>query len=250
MEEITAKAAEIRADMRVTTDNNFIVAAGAGDFDLNEKKLLYLAITQCQMKDEQFYYYSIPAADFAAMLGVDKVEMYRQARDMTFKLAHAALEIADKDSPNGTAYALFSICEYKDGVIYFQINNEMSKFLLGLKRNFTSMLFRDVIPMRSTYAISIWHLMRSKLQKDGVFFGQQKEFDISIDELRAITGNQNKNRQICHFKSRVLDVAIKEIEKNDLAKIDYVDLKRGRSIYAIHFILSNPFAPKIYEQKN
>ena len=51
------------------------------------------------------------------------------------------------------------MCEYEHtGVLKFQLNRDMTDFLLELKGDFTQPLLEDFLKMKSHYSMAIWHL--------------------------------------------------------------------------------------------
>ena len=106
----------------------------------------------------------------------------------------------------------------------------MTDFLLGLNSNFSKPLLEDFMKMNSRYSIAIWHLMQREMQsmKPGVTDAIQ--FDLSLQELREITGTTNKLKQLVHFKNKVFDKAIREIEENCMVKITYENIKSGKTV--------------------
>lgn len=56
------------------------------------------------------------------------------------------------------------MCEYEHtGVLKFQLNRDMTDFLLELKGDFTQPLLEDFLKMKSHYSMAIWHLMQREM---------------------------------------------------------------------------------------
>lgn len=247
--EITTKE-----NVRVVTSNGFVTAEGIEGLSLNARKLLYLAIAQCKKDDDQFYEYEISAKDFADLLGIQTQNLYSNlARDeksnlnnetysITTELLHTLILVRDKNSDSGwDRWPLFSQCSYHAGVIKFRFNESMTKYFLHLRMNFTQPLLNDFLHMKSKYSMAVWHLMQMHMGslKPGV--SNVIEFDLDLDELRRVTGTEKKLKKISEFKSRVLDVAIKEIHDQCYVDVTYTNRKRGRRIIGFHFVAKNSF---------
>ncbi len=130
-------------------------------------------------------------------------------------------------------YTLFSRCEYEhDGLIKFKLNPDMTTFLLQLRGDFCQPLLDDFLRMRSPYSMAIWHLMQREMHSKKPGLTNIIEFELSIEELREITGTQEKLKQLGQFKERVFDKALREIEDNCGVKITYENIKRGRTVVA------------------
>lgn len=103
------------------------------------------------------------------------------------------------------------MCEYEHtGVLKFQLNRDMTDFLLELKGDFTQPLLEDFLKMKSHYSMAIWHLMQREMMSKKPGITNIIEFDLTIEELRKVTGTQDKLKQIGEFKK---DVLIRHCEK-------------------------------------
>ena len=141
-----------------------------------------------------------------------------------------------KDKNNTRKYSLFSLCEYNDTTVRFKLNPDMTEFLLELKGNFSQPLLAEFVRMRSPYSISIWHLMQREMKSQKPYADHIIEFDLSLEELREITGTEKKLKKLSDFKIRVLDKALKEIDENCNVVIKYENVKQGRKVIGFHFI--------------
>lgn len=83
--------------------------------------------------------------------------------------------------------------------------------------------------------MAIWHLFQREMTSFKPMMTQRIEFDISLDELRAVTGCEQKFTAISEFKRYVLDKALKEIKRTCFVSITYTNLKRGRTITGFRF---------------
>lgn len=227
---------DTRDSIRVVTTNDFITACGLDGISLKARKLLYIAIAQCKKTDEEFYEYEIYARDFANLMNISSSHVYEEADRITDELMHGFIKIAQSDSKRFKKYSLFSKCEYdEDAVLRFKINKDMTDFLLEVKGSFSKPLLNDFLQMNSPYSMAIWHLMQREMNSNKPFGGHVIEFDLYLDELRQVTGTQDKLKQLVHFKERILDKAIREIKDNCGILIGYTNLKKGRTVIGFHF---------------
>lgn len=228
------KSAECLDSMKVVTSNKFITACGLEKVSLKARKLLYIAISQCKKTDTEFFMYSLPVREFAEMMDIDSSNVYRTADSITDELMKGFLRV--DNGRKFSKYSLFSKVEYEeDGNITFKINRDMTDFFLGLKKNFTQPLLNDFLKMKSTYSMSIWHLMQREMLSKKPSVTNEITFDISLEELREVTGTQEKFKQIIEFRRKVLDKAIREIRENCSVDVSYTYIKKGRSIVGFHF---------------
>lgn len=223
-------------NIRVVSINDFVTAPELSLLPLNSRKLLYLAISQCKKSDKEFFEYTISVKEFAEMMGIDESNVYREANNITRRLLGIVME-CNLHGDGYDQYTLFSKCTYrkKEGNIKFKLNTDMTEFLLGLNKNFTQPLLDDFVHMNSPYSMAIWHLMQREMHSKKPGITQSIEFDLSLEELRQVTGTEHKLKQIGQFKERVLDKAIREIKDNCAVVVTYVNIKKGRKIVGFHF---------------
>lgn len=225
-----------RVSIKVVSANDFITAKELSALPLNSRKLLYLAISQCKKSDKEFYEYAISAKDFAEMMGIDESNIYRDGRKITGRLMGLSLD-CDLYGQGYEQYGLFSKCTYKkkDGIIRFKLNPDMTNFFLNLKKDFSQPLLEDFVHMNSPYSMAIWHLMQREMHSKKPSITQTIEFDLTLAELRSVTGTESKLKQIGQFKERVLDKAIREIRDNCGVVVTYTNIKDSRTIVGFHF---------------
>jgi plasmid replication initiation protein len=89
--------------------------------------------------------------------------------------------------------------------------------------------------------MAIWHLMQREMHSRKPGITDTIEFELTLEELRQVTGTKDKLKQISEFKKRVLDKAIREIKENCGIIIKYTNLKIGRTVIGFHFSAVNSF---------
>jgi len=222
---------EKKDTLKVVTSNNFITANGLSKMGLRARKLLYIAASQCRMNDEQFYEFQISIPEFSELMGVDPSNVYREAYEITGELASAKLTYLPEGAKKFKHIPVTSICEYdEDNQLRIELNKRMTDFLLQLKGSFTQPLLADFMKMRSPYSMAIWHLMQREMHSHKPNITNTIEFDLSLEELREVTGTQDKLKQLGQFKERCFDKALREIDENCGVKITYENIKKGRTV--------------------
>lgn len=229
---------DTRESLKVVTSNSFITAKGLDSMTLKARKLFYLTISQCKKNDKEFYEYRIPVKAFAEMMGIDESNVYREADKITDELLKASLKVVSQEKT--MKMPVTSLCEYSEnGSIRIELNPRMTEILLNIKGSFSQPLLSDFMKMRSPYSMAIWHLFQREMHSKKPDSDTPVRFYISLDELREVTGTQNKLKQLVQFKERVLDKAIREIEENCLAKITYENVKDSRTVKGFDFTAYN-----------
>lgn len=229
------KKIDTRDSVKTVTSNSFVTAKGLEKLSLKARKMLYIAISQCRKNDKDFFSYEISVKDFAELMNITPEAVYTEADSITDELMSGVLRVIPEGKKYFKKYSLFSMCEYEhDGVLRFKLNKDMTNFLLELKGDFTQPLLEDFLKMKSPYSMAIWHLMQREMQSKKPGVTNTIEFDLSIEELREVTGTQDKFRQIGELKRFVFNKALREIDENCGVKITYENIKKGRSVVGFH----------------
>lgn len=224
-----------REDLRVVTENSLISAKGLPELSLNARKLFYVAISQCKRNDKEFYEYETTPEELAEMWGIDRSNVYREADKITDELLTIIIRL-QKGERGFKKRHLFETCDYDDNAtVLFKLHNDMTDLLLGLNKNFSKPLMWDFLKMKSPYSMALWHLFQQEMKSFKPMMEAPIEFDLTLKELREVTGCENKLKQISEFKKRVLDKALVEIKRNCLTDISYVNIKQGRTVTGFRF---------------
>lgn len=229
------KMADTRKSIRAVTSNNFITAMGIEEMSLKARKLMYIAISQCQKNDQEFFEYEITARNFAKLMDVEPQAVYKESDAITDELMRSFIRLEapqekQRKKKHYRKYQIFSRCEYHDGLLYFKINPDMTEFFLNLKKDFSKPLLSDFLRMNSNYSMEIWHLIQREMKSAKPNTTEIIQFDLSLEELRAVTGTQDKLKKIAHFKDKCFDKALREIYDNCGVNITYENIKDGRKI--------------------
>ena len=229
------KELETMDSVRTVTSNTFITAKGLSELSLKARKALYIAISQCRKNDNDFYIYDITIKQFAELMGVAESNVYATAKETTAELLTGVIEVEEADGYR--QYSLFSSAYYsrKNGSITLKLNPDMTQFLLHLKKDFTQPLLKDFLHMRSPYSMAVWHLMQREMHSRIPGITEQLKFNLTLSELRQVTGCESKFKQLVQFKTKVLDKALREIRDNCGIVITYENVKKGRTVVGFDF---------------
>lgn len=230
------KKIDKRESLTVVTDNKIIDAQDISKLSLNARKLFYVAVSQCKKNDEDFYEYETTPAELSEMWGVSRQEIYQTARNTCKELMSIVITLPYEGKKGFKMRHIFEKCDYdENSKVVFKLHTEMADLLLGLKKNFTKPLLWDFMKMRSPYSMALWHLFQREMKSFKPMMEAPIEFDLTLEELRKVTGCENKLKQISEFKKRVLDKALVEIKRNCLTDISYVNIKQGRTVTGFRF---------------
>lgn len=230
---------DTRDSVRTVTHNNFITAEGLMKLSIKARKMLYIAISQCKLSDDDFGHFEISALEFADLMGIANTHVYQEADSITDELMVGFLKFKDINKEYFHKYHIFEYCYYENGIIHFALSAKMSQLFLHLKRNFSTPLLSDFLKMRSPYSMAIWHLMQREMGSKKPDITQEIVFDLSLAEIREVTATTEKFTRLSDIKRYVIDKALREIRDNCAVDISYTYIKRGHTVVGFHFTVIN-----------
>ena len=185
--------------------------------------------------DEEFWITRIPPSKLTTIFG--HTQYLTEIKRACKNIIKTYIEIKEGNS----GFTLFNIF-YRLGYIpeeglYLQFHEDLRPYILDIYKvkGYTQYSVGEVFKLSSAYAIRLCELL---LQ----FKGAQKNDIISrtikIEDLKfALNVEDGKYERIVHFKTRVLDDPIKEINTKTSYVMWYEQIKKGRSITAFTFYM-------------
>lgn len=223
---------------------NYVVQAntligGKQALKINSAKLIRSAIMQVVYEDQDLKPYVISIDELSKLLGVSKTNLYRDIDDITDDIiknpVYIRVDEADKKKTAWVKIPWVSICEYHSDVgVAIQLNEKLKPYLLNLKEHYTQYALENILAMKSVYAIRIFELLQEKIKTrklpvEGV------DIELSVEQIKICCDCEDKYAKFSHFKDKVLDVAVREINNQTLYTVSYNYIKKGRSVVGIRF---------------
>ena len=159
---------------------------------------------------------------------------YQQLREATESIGSRMFEI---ETPQSLKQLwLFSSVEYLIGTGSFvvKINEDAMPYFFELKNNFTMLYLKSVLSCTSKYAKRLYAIACQWRSVGSVTF--------EISELKRILGLINKKgeeqfERISEFKTKVLEIAAKQINEFTDINISFELIKRGRSFQKVKLLI-------------
>lgn len=191
-------------------------------YDLNpfEMKLIMNAISEIKVEDKQFFIRKVSVKQLEKEL---KVQInYDQLKAQCVELFKKPIFIPKPTKKNDRSFLVaswFASIEYFEGTgeLEYEISHKLTPYLLELKGRITKANLAYILPMKSFYSMRLYILLK-EYQKIG-----SRTFEVAeLQELLQV-GESLKERYD-NFKRKVLNVALKEINKSDL----YIELSESK----------------------
>jgi len=205
---------------------------------LAEQRLILLAILEARETGHGIDHSSllrVHAHAYAEQFSIDKGNSYQVLKDASKGLFDRYVTYHDKNPKNGNDRSFH--CRWVDkigyekatGTVYMRFTADVVPLITRLEEQFTSYEITQVAGLDSGYAIRLYELL-IKWRSTG------KTPLFELQSFRQQLGVElNQYKTMSNFKSRVLDPAIKQINKYTDITVKYDQHKQGRVITGFTF---------------
>lgn len=206
---------------------------------LQEQRLIALLCSQIKPDDEDFQAYTFKIKDLADLLGVDSHNYYLEMRKTTEKLRMKSLTIYKQEEESVLNLGWLSSSEYftQKGTVELCFDPKLKPYLLMVKSGFTAYRLEEALSFKSKYSLRLFEIAK-RFQSTGKYLFELKEFrdkiGLSATELPKFS----------NLKIRVIEPAIKEINKKTGLSISIEPQKTGRAVsHLLLTVATKPAAP-------
>jgi plasmid replication initiation protein len=196
----------------------------------NEQKIILMLSSLIQPNDKDFKSYTFMAKDIFKFLGIASENNHDDLRKILTKLVEKSIYIK-KDKGYIVLSWLSSVESFYDkGTIKLCFDPTLKPYLLHLKNRFTTYKLDNIIKLDSIYAIRLYELLKQ--------YEKLKERLFKVEDLRYILGLTNDEyKNYFDFKKNIILVAQKELKNKSDIYFEFEDIKSGKSIIEIKFII-------------
>ncbi|MFW2098581.1 replication initiation protein RepM [Acinetobacter sp. ULE_I057] len=231
----------------VVKDNALINASY--NLEVTEQRLILLAIINARETQQGITSDSkleIHASDYANQFNVKKETAYEALKSAVNNLFERQFSFREttKKGVGIVRSRWVSRIKYIDDSAILEITfaPDVVPLITRLEQHFTSYQLKQVSQLTSKYAIRLYELLIAWREVGKVPKIELSEFreklGIAADEYKAMN----------HFKSRVLEPSIKQINEHTDITVSYEQHKTGRTITGFSFRFKQKQTPKISKQ--
>jgi len=203
-------------------------------------KFISVIISNLKRSDNINEEYVIKVKDFKELTGQKTKRIYELIDEALDDLLKNPLTIPIGDDKNSILKANWvSGAIYNKGEVRFMIYPKLRPFLLEVKEKFLKYKLENILSLRSSYSIRIYEILKDWLELNKRY-GNKAEKIISVKEFREIL-EIPKSYVYGMLKKRILEKAKSELAENTDIVFDYEEIKTGRKVTHLKFIIkSNP----------
>ena len=113
----------------------------------------------------------------------------------------------------------------REGLSKFYVFDEIWRCLLDFTKGYRKYELVTAMGFKSVYSMRMYELMS----------GQKRPLDFTFEDLKLRFGVKDKYKLVGHFKTRVLDIAKKELDESSPYSFNYIEIKEGRKVVGFKF---------------
>jgi len=193
-----------------------------------QSKMVLKIISMINNKiDTEFELYKLPLSVFEFLTDNKNYDRLKKECE---NLVSKTLNI--KNNNGWLVITWFSSIQYikDEKVIECSIDSKLKPYLLQLKTHFKSYELHNIMQMKSEYSIRIYELLKQ--------YQNFKKRKFELSELHDILQvPKSYIKQYIDFRIKVLEIAVKEINKYSDISISFEAIKKGRAVYWIEFTI-------------
>ena len=189
---------------------------------MQEARLLRLVIMQVSQYDDDLMEYEVTIPEIANYFGITTTQtLYDDIFDICDKLTSKKIAIRTESTKNPWSFQPWMAeASYDGSVVKLALNKRIKPYVMEFNELFTQYEMKDILQLRSYYALRIYEILKMKYTSCRK---KKNSFDFTLEELREMTGTEDKFKQIGIWKLRVIDIAEREInEKTDINMYFYL----------------------------
>ncbi|MGX1402379.1 plasmid replication initiation protein [Bradyrhizobium japonicum] len=214
---------------KLVTKSNMLIEANYKLGVIEQKVILCLA-SNIQPTDSDFKTYTLPIKEFSKLLGYKGTPKYSELRTITKELMQKVFEVRIRNKVIQVAWLSYVAYNETEGTIDIRFDPFLRPYLLQLKREFTSYKLENVVKLKSSYAIRIYELLKQ--------YEKLEERTFLLSDLRQLLGADDIYPAYGNFKQRVLMPAQKELKKKTDISFEIEEVKVGRRVEKLKFIIT------------
>jgi plasmid replication initiation protein len=200
------------------------------DLNLNEIKIILNAISEINIDDKDFQVYKIKLRNISQELENQSLaRSYTRIKKFCEDLLKKPLYIP-RDHGGFLVVNWFASLEYISGSaeIEYEISPKLKPYLLELKERFVQYSLKYILPLKSTYSIKIYQLLKEyEKLKERTFELEELQMLLQVPESYKIKYND--------FKKKVLQIAERELKEHCDIYFEFEEIKKGRKVSEILF---------------
>jgi len=238
---------ELKKDYLITKSEKLLRAR----YQLGELalKLISIIYSNVRRSDEIGKDYQIKVTDISKLMNKNYGEMYNLLKQATNEMLENPVKIESKEEKKWVAFNWISDALYEDGVITFTISKRLKPYILDLQEKFLKYRLENILNLRGTYVIRLYEILKDRYNEKSRY-SKKTEYTIAIRNLREMLEIPKSYQYSSGIKKRILEKAKQQFLEHTDITFEYEEIKTGRKITHIKFIIKNNKKNADLQEKN
>lgn len=204
---------------------------------LQESRLILNLAAQIDPDDSDFKSYTMSIKQIADVTGLSASSLYGSMKSVTDSLLKKVICFPKGKGFFQTAWLNSAEYEPGEGTLTLCFSPKLKPYLLNLRECFTTYSLGIAIKFKSVFSFRIYELL-----KQYETIGKR---EIKVSDLRKMLGLEDDLYPLYgNFKQKVILVTQKELKEKSDIFFEFQEIKEGRSIVAIRFIIHTQVFPE------
>ena len=229
-----AKLIKVSKDLEVKKADVIVKAR----YRLNPLSIKFITtlIAGLKRSDDINEVYRFRVKEFQELSNLKRKDLYKAIKNALEELLEKPLYVPTK---NG-----FFMCNWisggeyieNKGEITFSIYPKLRPYLLEAKEKFLKYRLENILSLRSGYSIRLYEILKDWFELYNRYKAKAEKI-ISVKELREMLEIPDSYQYSSHIKKIILEKAKVELADKTDIKFDYEEIKTGRKVTHIKFII-------------
>jgi plasmid replication initiation protein len=213
-----------------------------------QQKLLLYAIAMIEPNAAEFGKIRVSVEDYSALTGLETDNLYRDLRETALAIREAPLVVDHVEpgmkKPMRRHSAWFEYVDEADGsgFVTIKLTSWLKPYLLQVRREFFQFQLGFALDLKSEYSIRLYqYLKRWEFAKRRTITVEQLRLEIGATEIDRKGNIVRVNlEQYKHLKSRAINPAVEEINRETDLSVSYSETRfpRSKAVQSLTFTIN------------
>ena len=211
--------------------SNELIQRSRYELSTVEQKIVLYLISKIKPDDDNLKLYDFQIKEFCEVCGIDddNGKNYANLKAAIKNLSDKSIWVTLADGRETLVrWVERPYIDKRSGKIQIKLDELMKPYLLDLRERFTQYKLLYILPMKSKYSLRLYEILKS--------YEYIGECEYDLDQLKKMLFCEQYTK-ISHFKGKVIDIAMNEINVYGDIKVTYDLIKQGRAFIKIRFII-------------
>lgn len=216
---------------------SYILTTAKYDFSTYEKRIMYRLIEFAQDEVKGIMIrdnlHKIEPTIFGREITMPVADILKDEDDKNYDKAKRAfrslslkhIEYEDDEIWQFTPIITNPKIKKNTGISKFYVFDDIWRCLLDFTKGYRKYELVTAMQFKSVYSMRMYELMS----------GQKRPLEFTFEDLKMRFGVKDKYKLVGHFKTRVLDIAKKELDESSPYSFNYIEVKEGRKVVGFKF---------------